>query len=171
MVQVREMNEADIEAVSAIRVAGWQSAYAGIVPEAYLNAMTVEHDARERREWFSNPRRKSTDLLAVDAGLPVGWISFGPYRGQAPGLERAAEVYALYIRPELIGQGIGRTLLSETHARMAAEPFQSSALWVLSENENARRFYERAGYEADGGAQDDAYDATTLTELRYRRAL
>ncbi|MFI6688289.1 GNAT family N-acetyltransferase [Streptomyces sp. NPDC050485] len=116
------------------------------------------------------PRRRSTDLVAVDAGLPVGWISFGPYRGEAPGLERAGEIYAFYIRPELIGQGVGRTLLSETHTRMEAERFRTSALWVLSANKPARRFYERADYEADGGTQDDVYAETTLTELRYRRA-
>ncbi|MEU9304731.1 GNAT family N-acetyltransferase [Streptomyces sp. NPDC048269] len=171
MLQVREMREADIEAVSAIRVRGWQSAYAGVVPQTYLDAMTIEGDAERRRQWFSAPPRQSTDLVALTSGDLVGWISFGPYRGQVPGAGRAGEIYAFYVRPDLIGQGVGRTLLSEVHSRMEEQRFQTLVLWVLGDNQQARRFYERAGYQPDGGSQDDVYGDTTLTELRYQRAL
>lgn len=172
MWQVQEMNETDIEAVSAIRVRGWQSAYAGIVPQTYLDAMTVESDASRRRKWFRDPQRQSTDLVARDAdGRPVGWLSFGPSRDQVPGAGREGEVHAVYVRPDAIGRGAGRALLAEAHTRMQGQGFQSWILWVLRENDQARRFYERAGYRADGGTQDDVYDGTTLTELRYRHVL
>jgi ribosomal protein S18 acetylase RimI-like enzyme len=171
MVHVQEMDEADIEAVSTIRVRGWQAAYAGIVPQTYLDAMTVEGDVGQRRQWFSQPGRTSRDLVALGDGGPVGWICFGPYRGEMPGLEKVGEVYALYISPDLIGQGIGRTLLGEAQAQMKGQGFETSALWVLCDNQRARRFYERAGYQADGAAQDDVYAGTTLTELRYQRVL
>ncbi|MEV5378615.1 GNAT family N-acetyltransferase [Streptomyces nondiastaticus] len=171
MVHVREMDGADIEAVSTIRVRGWQAAYAGIVPQTYLDAMTVEGDAGQRRQLFSQPRRKSRDLLALGDRGPVGWICFGPYRSEMSGLGRVGEVYALYVSPGLIGQGIGRRLLGEAHARMKSQGFESSALWVLCDNQRARRFYERAGYQADGATQDDVYDEITLTELRYQRVL
>ncbi|MFE8940941.1 GNAT family N-acetyltransferase [Streptomyces sp. NPDC007872] len=171
MVQVQEMNEADIEAVSTIRVRGWQAAYVGIVPQSYLDAMTVECDAGQRRQRFSQPGRTSRDLVALGDRGPVGWICFGPCRSEMPGLERVGEVYALYISPGLIGQGIGRILLSEAHAHMKAQGFETSALWVLCDNQRARCFYERAGYQTDGAAQDDVYDGITLTELRYQRVL
>lgn len=54
---------------------------------------------------------------------------------------------------------------------MEGQGFETSALWVLRDNQRARRFYERAGYQADGAAQDDVYDGITLTELRYQRVL
>ncbi|MFE2876171.1 GNAT family N-acetyltransferase [Streptomyces roseus] len=171
MVHVREMEAADIEAVSAIRVRGWRAAYAGIVPGTYLDAMTVEADAGLRRESFSRPGRTSRDLVAVDDRGPVGWICFGPWRGEMPGPGRVGEVYALYVLPDLIGRGLGRALLGGAHARMKGHGFEASALWVLGDNAGARRFYERTGYQADGAAQDDVYDGVTLRELRYRRAL
>ncbi|MEN8656172.1 GNAT family N-acetyltransferase [Streptomyces sp. 21So2-11] len=171
MVHVREMDGADIEAVSTIRVRGWQAAYAGMVPQTYLDAMTVEGDAVQRRQLFSQPLRKSRDLVAhADRGL-AGWICFGPCRGEMPVLGRAGEIYALYVSPDLIGQGIGRRLLGEAHTQMKSQGFEASALWVLSGNQRARRFYERAGYQADGATQDDVYDEITLTELRYLRVL
>ncbi|MGD3109466.1 N-acetyltransferase family protein [Streptomyces sp. YGL11-2] len=171
MVHVREMDGADIEVVSTIRVQGWQAAYAGIVPQAYLDAMTVECDASQRRQLFSHPRRKSRDLVALDDRGPVGWICFGPCRSEISGLGQVGEVYALYVSPDLVGQGIGRRLLGEAHAQMKRQGFEASALWVLCDNQRARRFYERAGYQADGATQDDVYDEITLSELRYQRVL
>ncbi|MEV0122297.1 GNAT family N-acetyltransferase [Streptomyces sp. NPDC050703] len=201
MVQVREMDAADIEAVSTIRVRGWRAAYAGIVPQTYLDAMSVEGDAGQRRQWLSHPDRTSRDLVALHDHVPVGWICFGPCRSETtgpgkanpgnanpvdwkgmdpegmdpegvnPGQAKAGEIYALYISPGLTGQGIGRTLLDEAHAQLKGQGFAVSALWVLRDNHRARRFYERVGYQADGVTQDDVYDGTTLTELRYQRPL
>ncbi|MFD6433878.1 GNAT family N-acetyltransferase [Streptomyces venezuelae] len=178
MVHVREMDEADIAAVSAIRVRGWQAAYAGIVPRTYLDAMTVEDDTAQRRRMLSHPRRAFRDLVAIDdRGDAVGWVCFGPCRSEVSAVGptgaqmRFGEVYALYVSPELTGRGIGGRLLDETHAQLKDQGFEASALWVLADNRRARRFYERAGYAADGATQDDVYDEVALTELRFRRVL
>jgi hypothetical protein len=40
-------------------------------------------------------------------------------------------------------------------------------LWVLEQNERARRFYERDGWAADGVSQPDDYGNTKLIALRY----
>ncbi|MET9642830.1 GNAT family N-acetyltransferase [Streptomyces syringium] len=170
MVRVREMTETDIEAVSGIRVTGWQTAYAGVVPQPYLDAMTVEDDARQRRTWFTRSRGQVLDLVAVDEGAnPVGWASLGRYRGE--GERRPGELYALYVRPDVIGTGVGRRLLQEAHRHAVARRFDNMLLWVLRDNPRARRFYETAGYAADGAVQSDLYGEVELTEVRYRRAL
>ncbi|MEU2514425.1 GNAT family N-acetyltransferase [Streptomyces syringium] len=175
MVRVREMTEADIEAVSGIRVTGWQTAYAGVVPQPYLDAMTVEDDARQRRTWFTRSRGQVLDLVAVDdrAGA-VGWASLGPSRegtaGESHG-ELYGELYALYVRPDVIGTGVGRLLLQEVHRHATARRFDGMLLWVLRDNPRARRFYETAGYAADGAVRSDPYGEVELTEVRYSRAL
>ncbi|MET9365053.1 GNAT family N-acetyltransferase [Streptomyces sp. NPDC006632] len=170
MVDVREMTGADVQAVSRVRVLGWRAAYAGLVPQPYLDGMSVEDDARQRRAWMSDPRRQGSDLVADAGAGPVGWVSVGPYRGATPE-SRVGEVYALYVRPDLIGQGIGRALLDTAHACAKARGFGTVALWVLGGNEGARRFYEKAGYVADGEEQSDTYDDVELTELRYTRSI
>ncbi|MFB7254468.1 GNAT family N-acetyltransferase [Streptomyces nojiriensis] len=166
MSTVRAMTEADVAAVSEIRVTGWQAAYAGIVPQSYLDRMTVEADAHRRRQYFTKPDKATIDLVAVDTqGAVVGWACLGP----SP--TAAGELYALYVRPSLTGSGIGAALLRAVHAEVLARGFGSVLLWVLTDNTRARRFYERAGYVADGAVQADDYDGVSLTEVRYRITL
>ncbi|MFF4422450.1 GNAT family N-acetyltransferase [Streptomyces sp. NPDC001549] len=166
MSTVRVMTEADVAAVSEIRVTGWKAAYAGIVPPSYLDRMTVEADAHQRRQYFTRPDKATIDLVAVDArGGVVGWACLGPSS------TAAGELYALYVQPSLIGAGIGRTLLRAVHASALARGFGSVLLWVLTDNTRARRFYERAGYAADGAVQADDYDGVSITEVRYRLTL
>lgn len=168
MLRVQEMTEADIDAVSAIRVRGWQAAYAGLVPQPYLDGMTVEDDARERRAWFEQAPPSILNLIAVDdrAGT-VGWACLGPYRGDAP--PGSGEVYALYVRPDLTGNGIGTALIDAVHSHAADRRFDPLMLWVLQDNPRARRFYASLGYTADGAIQSDTYGDTVLSEVRYRR--
>ncbi|MEV7562319.1 GNAT family N-acetyltransferase [Streptomyces sp. NPDC089795] len=168
MSTVRMMTEADVAAVSETRVTGWQAAYVGIVPQSYLDGMTIEADAHRRRKYVTAPDKVSLDLVAVDTrGTVVGWACLGPSRTAGGG----GELYALYVRPSLIGAGVGRTLLDAVHAHARERDFDSVLLWVLTDNARARRFYERAGYVADGAVQSDDYDGVSITEVRYRLAL
>jgi L-amino acid N-acyltransferase YncA len=171
MFSVRAMTEADITAVSAIRVAGWKAAYAGVIPQSYLDDMAVETDAEQRRRRYTRSPEGVTDLVAVDERSDVvGWACVGPSRG-TEGSSATGELYALYVHPGLIGTGIGRTLLSAVHTRAAAAEFSTLLLWVIKDNPRARRFYELAGYAADGATEADDYDGVPVYEVRYRRAV
>ncbi|MGY0057325.1 N-acetyltransferase family protein [Streptomyces sp. LZ34] len=170
-VRVRDMTEADIEAVAAVRVRGWQAAYRGLVPQTHLDGMSVEKDAERRREFFSRGVGDVVNLVAESAaGEVVGWACFGPYRDRdLPSGD--AELYAIYVRPELVGDGIGHALMAESVSRAAERGFPLLRLWVLEGNAHARRFYERAGFAPDGGQEDYEVDGVPVPELRYARAL
>ena len=49
--------------------------------------------------------------------------------------------------------------------------FSAATLWVLETNARARRFYESAGWAADGATKTDRRGDIELREVRYRRAL
>ncbi|MFD4483461.1 GNAT family N-acetyltransferase [Streptomyces sp. NPDC058471] len=165
------MTEADVPAVSAIRVTGWKSAYAGIVPRSFLDDMTVEADIQQRRQHLKGAREGVTNLVAVDLrGWVVGWACLGPL-GCGGASAATGELYALYVQPSLTGAGIGRILLDAVHARAHTDGFDLMLLWVLVDNSGARRFYERVGYVADGAVQADDYDGVSIPEVRYRLQL
>lgn len=172
MVGIREMTQGDADAVAGVRVDGWRSAYAEIVPRSWLDRMTVADDALRQRARLAEPGRTATDLVATDPdGTVVGWTCFGPADAAEPAGPDWAELYTLYVRPDRIGHGIGRVLLTEAHTRAGSAGFGGMLLWVLADNHQARRFYDRAGYAPDGAVQSDTYDDVVLDELRYRRRL
>lgn len=168
-VSIRDMTVDDIWAVSTIRITGWQTAYAGIVPADYLGGLSIEADAEWRKNSFGrNPRIQN--VVAEDDQGVVGWGVVGPCRDDgARGTD--GEIYALYVAPARIGTGVGRALMEELVARAARAGFTSLGLWVLAENHRARRFYERAGFGLDGGQTEWAVSGKTLQELRYSKSI
>ncbi|MFE2539544.1 GNAT family N-acetyltransferase [Actinacidiphila glaucinigra] len=166
MTDVRVMTRDDIDAVAAVRVRGWQTAYAGIVPQSYLDAMDARADAERRKEWFDAGGKRVDNLVATDGGEVTGWAALGPYRGEPDDAE-VGELYAIYVRPDRIGRGTGRALMAAVRARAGERGFRSLRLWVLADNAQALRFYERAGFAPDGTDQIEMYDGVPLKELRY----
>jgi GNAT superfamily N-acetyltransferase len=172
VVAVRLMTEGDIRAVSEIRVTGWQAAYQGMVPQDYLDALSVDDDAAWRRERFHQLGDLIINFVATEAGNVTGWACLGPYRGQESAeAPKAGELYAIYVRPALIGTGVGQELIRAVHQRAAADGYRTLYLWVLRDNARARRFYESAGYAADGAAKEDDFAGTPVSEVRYRAAV
>ena len=47
--------------------------------------------------------------------------------------------------------------------------FAESVLWVLPGNARARRFYEVAGWVADGSSRESEVLGVSVPEVRYRR--
>ncbi|MDP5316765.1 MULTISPECIES: GNAT family N-acetyltransferase [Streptomyces] len=167
---IRDMTIDDCEAVARVRVRGWQSAYAGLMPQAHLDAMDVAADAERRRGFFT----EAGAVVNVVAERPgpgvVGWAAYGPYREDGRRLARG-EVYAIYVLPEQTGTGVGRALMAEVLTRAAAAGHPDVALWVLKENAPARRFYERAGFRPDGAEEPFDVDGVAVPEVRYVRPL
>ncbi|MFJ3303981.1 GNAT family N-acetyltransferase [Streptomyces sp. NPDC086549] len=168
--RIRPMTLADCDRVSEIRIRGWQSAYKGLVPQSYLDGLSVAEEAERQRARFSAQNTDGVaNLVAEQDGEIVGWAAHGPYRdGEVRTAD--AELYAIYVDPDRLGSGIGRGLLEESTARCA--PGHSRMyLWVLKENTRARRFYELAGFRADGAEEPFEVDGVAVPEVRYVRGL
>ena len=161
------MAEADIDGVAAVHVRTWQIAYAGIVPADYLARLDPAVNAENRRTKPA-PAGAQT-IVAVDDGKILGFASFGPYRDEPAG----GELYAIYIDPDAWNRGIGRRLLDAARDGLRAAGFPDMRLWVLEENHQARRFYERMGLAPDGTRHYYTPRGThvELPELRYATPL
>ncbi|MFH8294058.1 hypothetical protein [Streptomyces sp. NPDC018059] len=59
------MTDADCASVAEIRVLGWRNAYAGLMPQAFLDGLDVAENEEELRERLAE-------------GRTVGWACFGP---------------------------------------------------------------------------------------------
>jgi GNAT superfamily N-acetyltransferase len=103
----------------------------------------IEHpfpDQAERNQWSTYLESAGTTVFVAEVNdAPVG---VAVVTGET--LER------LFVVPERWGSGIG-TLLHDAVLRLLSEQGGTQcALWVLTENHQARGFYERRGWKLDG---------------------
>lgn len=166
MVNIREMTDADIETAAALRVAGWRHAYAGLVPRHHLDTMDASANAAAHRARLASGADPAVNAVAEAAGGVVGWVCHGPCR-DADQPSGTAELYAVYVRPDLIGTGIGRALWEAALEGARQRGGARMVLWVLKGNAHARRFYERAGCSRDGAERTDDIGGTAVPEVRY----
>lgn len=186
MVVIRAGSAAHAAQIAAVQRETWFAAYAGIIAPEVIDRVTVPDDgARVRQSFRTRPWQRM--LVAVDSGPAdpgasgiVGYASFGPETDvlDAPWPHpltadgeggRVAELYALYVRPAWWSTGTGRALMEKVLARSAAAGYRSITLWVLRDNQRARRFYERAGFVPDG-ATNVLTGLGGVLEVRYRRS-
>ncbi|MFJ8941921.1 GNAT family N-acetyltransferase [Streptomyces sp. NPDC102395] len=167
---VRPMALGDCERVSEIRIRGWQSAYRGLMPQSHLDALDVGEDAERRRTWFAQADGSVRNLVAERDGRVVGWAAYGPYRDGEVRTDDG-ELYAIYVDPEHHGEGLGRALLGASLRGCAADGRRLVRLWVVKGNSPARRFYERAGFHADGAQEPFEVDGVEVPEVRYTKPL
>ncbi|WP_192582849.1 GNAT family N-acetyltransferase [Streptomyces triticiradicis] len=156
----------DCARVAEIRVRGWQAAYKDLIPQAYLDGLSVTEDAARRRRTLEQGDGSVVNLVAERNGSVVGWACHGPHRDDEA-RSGEVELYAIYVHPDVLGQGIGQALLRESADRCAAAGHERMLLWVLKENAPARRFYERAGFRPDGAEEPFEAAGVAVPEVRY----
>ena len=135
------LNEAASTAL--VHALSWKSAYRGIVPDDYLDAIDVDVWAERHRLSMEEDPEGFVSFVAEMGGEIVGWALGGPNRDPAMGL--SGELFTIYLLPEYLRRGIGRKLISAVAGSLQASGLKSMVVWVLAENRPARRFYEALG--------------------------
>ncbi len=121
---VRRADAADAQRLAEINVLSWQHAYAGIVPDAYLEAL----DAQTLRDrWLArieDPGDRVTLCAELD-GQVAAYAVVGDYRVQQDAASEDVtgwgELYAIYTDPDLQRRGAGQAV-ARRRARRAGGP-------------------------------------------------
>jgi ribosomal protein S18 acetylase RimI-like enzyme len=165
-VAIRAASASDAEAIAALHLASWWAAYRGIVPDQFLNAITLENRvARWRRALSSSESPLVETTMAVDGDTILGVCSSGPRSW--PTSSSVGEVYALHVEPSSWRRGIGKLLLDDSLVRLATRGFAAAVLWVLRDNWNGRHFYEAQGWSVTGEEMVEERDGYAIPETRY----
>jgi ribosomal protein S18 acetylase RimI-like enzyme len=172
-VVVRTAGAADAEAVAAVEIAAWKTAYRGIVPDWVIDGLDLEQEAAV---WRGRLRQQEVVRVAVaeldESPEPrrlVGYVTEAPARGaDEAGL---GEVWAIYVDPAAQGRGAGRALMDAAVRALANRGFAEAILWVFEANTAARGFYERMGWSPDGASKPYEIGGVSPLELRYRKRL
>ncbi|HEY5084899.1 MAG TPA: GNAT family N-acetyltransferase [Rhizomicrobium sp.] len=138
-VSLRLARPGDAVPLARIYVEAWRDTYAAILPHRLLANMSVDmHAARLERAI-----RKGAVLAAETPRHGVlGLAGFGAARDHGLGFD--GEIYTLYVDPDFMGCGVGRTLLHGAFAQLQARAFHSCLIWSHAQN-HACFFYEAMG--------------------------
>lgn len=164
--------------MSLLHALGWRTAYRDCIPSDYLSREITDD------RWVTVFRQNHEEgryqgLLLYAGKFPLCCATYGPARVDAsagntictfssPDLAYWGELVSLYGHPDHWGKGYGSLVMDAVLARLKASGYPGCLLYVLQENDRARRFYEKHGFSWDGHSLEVVLLAgTTLTDLRY----
>ncbi len=166
---VRPADPAELLDVARVRAASWRQGYAGLVPDAELEAMGAPDRLALCVERMATSTGTSTLVALLDERV-VGFAAYGAERSDlAPAVAGRGEVYALYVHPDVWGAGAGHALMTATVAALGERGYDAVSLWVLTGNARGIAFYERQGFAPTGEVTASTVDA--LPEARYARPI
>jgi len=140
-ISYRQADASDAPAIAKVHVESWQKSFAGIVPQEFLDNMTVGERTKAFEERFGEPNYKMFVAENSKDGV-VGFADFGKARESV--FEFEAELYAIYLLSEFQGKGIGVNLFRLCQKEMIAEGFNSMYLMALKVSPY-KSFYEKMG--------------------------
>ena len=179
MIVTRPATTGDADAIATIHIAAWRAAYRGMLPDRLLAVLDHSLRAALWTDILGRDRPRSRVMVAEWAGELWGFgdLRPSPDRDRDPG--RVGEVAALYVDPAHWRGGAGRALLAGLTSAAVDFGFETLELRVLEQNDPARRFYERLGWDTDGvllpdraGVSQHGFpDGVPVEVVRYTRAV
>lgn len=152
------MQTTDAEAVAAVHVASWRTAYRGLYTDAYLDDGAAANRLAHWRDRLAAPALGAAGLVLEHGGRVLGFA----YLDRDGDPARGPLLDNLHVHPDARSRGFGRRLLAAAAREILRRGWTPRLhLWVFEANVGARRFYERHGgrpiervmYDAsDGGA-------------------
>jgi GNAT superfamily N-acetyltransferase len=165
-VPIRAAVAEDGPAIAATKWRSWRLAYRGILPDEFLDRLTVYPPAGY---WIGRaavpPTNRHGLFVAGAKGSVMGLAAVEPTDAATPG----STLKVLYMDPLAQRRGLGRALAGAAidHARTTGA--EHLTLWVAEGNRSARAFYEATGWETDGERQRfELEPGVAMDEVHYR---
>lgn len=163
---IREAKSEDAAGIAEIHVKGWQSAYKGQIPDAYLDSLSVEKRTEGWRDQIKSSEKGSFILVAINNDKVVGFSTGGKSKDEDSNQD-TGEIYAIYAHPNFIGKGAGSKLMEYGLNLLREDGYKRATLWVLTSNDKTRKWYEAKGWEVEGRTKIDKRGDFELHETRY----
>jgi len=163
-VRIRRAGVDDAVAIARVRVESWRTTYRGIIPQSYLDGMSIETSATLWDKTLSAGSERSQVFVAEDADGVLGFAA-GLLLPE-PKLGFDSELAAVYLRPAYQRNGLGAKLVGVTAAALLAHGATAMIAWVIAANKPARAFYDGLGGELVV-EQPFQWDGMDLEEAGY----
>lgn len=164
MVKIRLAQIEDSAALAQIQINSYRTAYAGLLPQDYLDHFSYEE---QTQDWQDLLGGDMTDVLYVAENERDDLVGYAVGRPGSTNLEGYdCELVSLHVRRADQRQGIGCRLFAATAAWLQARGGAALMLWVLKQNPS-RAFYERLGGRLSGQQAIMLGDDVPAVEVAY----
>lgn len=154
---IRQANEAEIDALAQLWYDGWQDAHADLLPAELRRLRTLES--------FTQRLRAAIDQVRVAGaeGQPAGFS-----------IVKSDELYQFYVSAQQRGAGLAATLLADAEATLITSGVETAWLTCAMGNDRAARFYEKHGWQRVGVVTSEVQTSNgpfSLDVWRYEKRL
>ena len=163
MYTIRFANTDDAETLAIIHSRSWNAAYKNIVPDEILEKMNPENGTENFKKALKEGWGENAILFKDHKA--TGLICIGKCRDKDKD-DLFGEIWGMYLLPEYWNMGIGTELIAWGLKELKNRGYEKVTLWVLEENVNARKFYEKMGFKHDGTVKEITI-GKKLNEYRY----
>lgn len=145
--------------ISEIYEKSWKCAYRDIIPTDYL-------DSIPKGRWANSITKVGMHSLVItENNRIIGTASFCKSRWKQ--YNEYGEIVSIYFLPEYMGKGYGHYLLNACIEELKKSGYHKILLWVLEENQRARKFYENNGFVCTDNILYDNIGGKDLREMMY----
>lgn len=142
-VRIAAIGLSDIVDLAEVHVKAWRETYLGLLPQSFLDALSIDRRAETWRQIVSAPVPDSICLgVWVDDRL-VGFMHAGPVG--SPVLGSDLELKSIYLLQAVQGAGLGKKLMGE-FIRFAQSRGKSRASLLVLKGNRTAGFYEKLGW-------------------------
>lgn len=144
--EIRTANLNDVFIIATIVIRSWKKAYESIMPQTFLNTLSIEKKADSIREKMLIPNWQVFFIIS-DNGQDIGSVKL---RFSKVKEIEYGEIAGFYFLPEYIHKGYGTRTLQYLEKYLHQKGFTYAFLWILSENKISIAFAEKNGYKYNG---------------------
>ena len=102
-------------------------------------------------------------------GGVIGFVAVGPARDPDCDSAAVGELRVVLVDARERGAGVGFALIAARERAMRESGLLAATLWVVPENAQAVRCYERCGWSADGTERLGDFDGREIRSVRYEK--
>ena len=146
-------------------ISSWRSAYKGIVPDEVLDNLSVEEHVEKFKKRIIELKDVFYYCMLYDNRI-IGHFVISKSRDEDK--PNTGEIIAFYLIEDFWGKGYGRIMMNYAVETLKNMGYDEIILWVLEDNNRARRFYEKCGFVFDG-TKKEIIIGKPLIEIRYTK--
>jgi len=155
----------DAPEIAEVGASSWEAAYKDIIPMEYIKTRNAERRKNPRPVADDN----ATEYVIQIEGKTIGIMGIGAATDDDTD-DSYYELYWIYLHPDYYRKGIGTQAVNFAFDKARKLDKRFMTVWVLAENHNSIKFYEKCGFVADGKTKTREY-GKVLEAIRMKKDL